>query len=92
MASAYRIGPEVRFAGLRILVAELGETPTKGAVPIIVNTFIVWRIAEPLAFFNAVGTVSDAESKTAQPDKRHTRTRLSAGMNSPSWSTATRRK
>ena len=47
----------------RSLVAELGETPTKGAVPIIVNTFIVWRIAEPLAFFNAVGTVSDAESK-----------------------------
>jgi membrane protease subunit HflC len=48
---------------VRDLVAELGETPTKGAVPIIVNTFIVWRIAEPLAFFNAVGTVSDAESK-----------------------------
>jgi modulator of FtsH protease HflC len=47
----------------RSLVAELGETPTKGAVPIIVNTFIVWRIAEPLAFFNAVGTISDAESK-----------------------------
>jgi modulator of FtsH protease HflC len=47
----------------RGLVAELGETPTKGAVPIIVNTFIVWRIAEPLAFFNAVGTISDAESK-----------------------------
>lgn len=47
----------------RNLVAEMGETPTKGAVPIIVNTFIVWRIAEPLAFFNAVGTISDAESK-----------------------------
>ena len=47
----------------RGLVAELGETPTKGAVPIIVNTFIVWRIAEPLSFFNAVGTISDAESK-----------------------------
>ena len=48
----------------RGLVAELGETPTKGAVPIIVNTYIVWRIAEPLAFFNAVGgAISDAESK-----------------------------
>ena len=48
----------------RTLVAELGETPTKGAVPIIVNTYIVWRIAEPLAFFNAVGgAISDAESK-----------------------------
>jgi membrane protease subunit HflC len=47
----------------RGLVAEMGETPTKGAVPIIVNTFIVWRVAEPLAFFNAVGTVSEAENK-----------------------------
>jgi membrane protease subunit HflC len=47
----------------RGLVAEPGETPTKGAVPIIVNTFIVWRIAEPLAFFNAVGTPAEAESK-----------------------------
>ncbi len=47
----------------RSLVAEMGETPTKGAVPIIVNTFIVWRVAEPLAFFNAVGTISEAENK-----------------------------
>jgi len=47
----------------RGLVAEMGETPTKGAVPIIVNTFIVWRVAEPLAFFNAVGTISEAENK-----------------------------
>ena len=47
----------------RGLVAEIGETPTKGAVPIIVNTFIVWRVAEPLAFFNAVGTISEAENK-----------------------------
>ncbi len=48
---------------LRILEAQLGETTTKGAVPIIVNTFIVWRIAEPLAFFNAVGTVAEAQTK-----------------------------
>jgi membrane protease subunit HflC len=47
----------------RGLAAEMGETPTKGAVPIIVNTFIVWRVAEPLAFFNAVGTISEAENK-----------------------------
>jgi membrane protease subunit HflC len=48
---------------LRVLEAELGETTTKGAVPIIVNTFIVWRIAEPLTFFNAVGNVGEAETK-----------------------------
>ena len=48
---------------LRILEAELGETTTKGAVPVIVNTFIVWRISDPLVFFNAVGNVTEAEAK-----------------------------
>jgi modulator of FtsH protease HflC len=47
----------------RGLVAEPGETPTKGAVPIIVNTFVVWRIAEPLNFFKSVGTPKEAEAK-----------------------------
>jgi membrane protease subunit HflC len=48
---------------LRVLEAELGETTTKWAVPVIVNTFIVWRIAEPNEFFKAVGSVSEAETK-----------------------------
>jgi len=48
---------------MRVLEADLGETTTKGAVPIIVNTYMVWRIAEPLKFLNAVGTVEKAESK-----------------------------
>lgn len=48
---------------LRVFEGDLGETTTKGAVPIIINTYIVWRIAEPLQFFNAVGTVKEAESK-----------------------------
>jgi membrane protease subunit HflC len=48
---------------LRILEAELGETTTKGAVPVIVNTFVVWRISDPLVFFNAVGNITEAEAK-----------------------------
>jgi membrane protease subunit HflC len=48
---------------LHVFEADMGETTTKGAVPIIVNTYIVWRIAEPLEFFNAVGTVKEAENK-----------------------------
>ena len=48
---------------MRVFEADIGETTTKGAVPIIVNTYVVWRIAEPLQFFNAVGTVREAESK-----------------------------
>lgn len=38
---------------MRVLEAELGETTAKGAVPIIVNTYAVWRIARPLQFYNA---------------------------------------
>lgn len=48
---------------MRVFEADIGETTTKGAVPIIVNTYIVWKIAEPLEFFNAVGTIREAESK-----------------------------
>ncbi len=48
---------------MRVFEADLGETTTKEAMPIIVNTYIIWKIAEPLKFFNAVGTIKEAESK-----------------------------
>jgi membrane protease subunit HflC len=55
---------EITFdSRMRVFEADLGETTTKAAVPIIVNTYVVWSIAEPLQFFNAVGTVREAESK-----------------------------
>ena len=47
----------------RVFDGDLVETTTRGAMPIIVNTFVVWRIAEPLQFFNAVGTVKELENK-----------------------------
>ncbi|MHC4260475.1 MAG: protease modulator HflC, partial [Planctomycetota bacterium] len=48
---------------MRVYEADLGETTTKGITPIIVNTYVVWKIADPLQFFNSVGTVEEAESK-----------------------------
>lgn len=50
---------------MRVFEADLGETTTKGAVPIIVNTYIVWKIGQPLAFFNANehGSLREAERK-----------------------------
>lgn len=48
---------------MRVFEADLGETTTKETSPIIVNTFVVWKIAEPLQFFNSVGTVKEAETK-----------------------------
>jgi membrane protease subunit HflC len=50
-------------ARMRAFEADPGETTTKGAVPIIVKTYVVWNIAEPLNFFNAVGTIAKAENK-----------------------------
>lgn len=50
---------------MRVLEANLGETTTKGAVPIIVNTYVVWKIGDPLQFFNANehGSISEAKKK-----------------------------
>lgn len=48
---------------LNVFEADSIETTTKGNVSIIVNTYVVWRIAEPLTFLNAVETVKEAEKK-----------------------------
>ncbi len=49
---------------MRVLeAAQLAETTTRGNIPIIVNTYVVWRVAEPLKFLNAVKTEGNAESK-----------------------------
>ena len=48
---------------MRVFEADLGETTTKEAMPIIVNAYVIWKIAEPLKFFNSVGTVKEAENK-----------------------------
>ncbi len=50
---------------MRVVEANIGETTTKEAVPIIVNTYVVWRVAEPLQFFNANerGSVTEAVRK-----------------------------
>jgi membrane protease subunit HflC len=48
---------------MHVFEADTGETTTKGAVPIIVNTYVVWKIAEPLKFLNSVGTVKEAQVK-----------------------------
>ncbi len=47
-------------ARMRVLDAPPAETTTRGAVPLIVTSYVVWRVAEPLKFLNALGTVADA--------------------------------
>ena len=48
---------------LRVFEADFAETTTKGNDSILVHTYVVWRIADPLKFLNSVGSVTEAENK-----------------------------
>ncbi len=48
---------------MRLLEAEISETTTRGRVPIIINSYAVWRITDPLQFNNSVGSIESGESK-----------------------------
>lgn len=50
-------------ARLHVYEADMGETTTKGSVPIIIKTYAVWKVAKPVAFYRSVGTVAEAEKK-----------------------------
>ncbi|MHC4742553.1 MAG: SPFH domain-containing protein [Planctomycetota bacterium] len=51
---------------LRVLEAEVGEPTTSEGIPIIVNTYVVWKIVDPLQFHNAVETLQKAETTLRQ--------------------------
>ena len=57
---------------MRVFAPQVEETPTAGGEPIIVNTYVVWRIAKPLEFFNAVETVKKAEDELLRSRIRNT--------------------
>lgn len=48
---------------LRLYEGVLEETTTKGGEPIIVTSYIVWKITEPLKFLETVETVDGAEDR-----------------------------
>ena len=57
---------------MRVFTPELDETQTAGGHPIIVNTYVVWRISEPLKFYNSVQTVKEAENQLLRTRIRNT--------------------
>jgi membrane protease subunit HflC len=57
---------------MRVFTPEVEETRTAGGEPIIVNTYVVWRISEPLKFFNSVKTVRNAEDELLRSRIRNT--------------------
>jgi membrane protease subunit HflC len=58
---------------LRVYEGVVEETPTRGGEPIVMTAYIVWKIAQPLKFFEAVGTDQRAQEHLANQlrDKRN---------------------
>ena len=46
---------------LQLFEGQMEETTTKGGEPVIVTSYIAWRIAEPQKFFERVSTVKDVQ-------------------------------
>jgi len=57
---------------MRTYEVESEETTTAGGDPIIVSTYVVWKIARPLEFFNATKTVKRAENELLHSRIRNT--------------------
>ena len=57
---------------MRVFAPEVEETRTAGGHPIIVNTYVVWRISEPLKFYNRIQTVRNAENEFLRSRIRNT--------------------
>lgn len=61
---------------MRVFAPELEETPTADGEPVIVNTYVVWRIAKPLEFFNSIKTVKKAEDELLRTRIRNTQNNI----------------
>jgi membrane protease subunit HflC len=57
---------------MRVFTVEVEETRTASGDPIIVNTYVVWRISEPLKFYNTIKTVKNAEDELLRSRIRNT--------------------
>ena len=57
---------------MRAFEVEMEETRTAGGEPIIVKTYVVWKISGPLEFFNAIKTEKKAEDEFLRSRIRNT--------------------
>ncbi|UCD00184.1 MAG: protease modulator HflC [Phycisphaerales bacterium] len=57
---------------MQVFEPEPEETTTAGGEPVIINTYVVWKIARPLEFFNAIKTVTKAEDELLRSRIRNT--------------------
>ncbi len=57
---------------MQVFEPEPEETTTAGGEPIIVNAYVVWKVAKPLEFFNAIKTVTKAQEELLRSRVRNT--------------------
>ena len=56
---------------MKVYAPEVEETTTAGGEPIIVNTYVVWRISNPLLYYNATNRVSNPEEELLRSQIRN---------------------
>ncbi len=61
---------------MQVFEPEPEETTTAGGEPIIVNAYVVWRVARPLEFFNAIKTVTKAQEELLRSRLRNTQNNI----------------
>lgn len=61
---------------MQVFQPEPEETTTAGGEPIIVNTYVAWRVARPLEFFNAIKTVAKAQEELLRSRVRNTQNNI----------------
>ena len=63
--------PEKYDSRMKVYAPEAEETTTAGGEPIIVNTYVVWRISDPLLHYKATNDVSDFERELLRSQIRN---------------------
>lgn len=57
---------------MKVYAPEAEETPTAGGEPIIVNSYVVWRIFDPALYYNATKKISNPENEVLRSRIRNT--------------------
>lgn len=63
--------PQKYDSRMKVYAPETEETTTAGGEPIIVNTYVVWRISDPLLYYNTTSKVSNFEEELLRSQIRN---------------------
>lgn len=63
--------PEKYDSRMKVYAPETEETTTAGGEPIIVNTYVAWRISDPLLYYNTASKVGNFEEELLRSQIRN---------------------